>query len=166
MSDYYFVQTQLNNNVMDVDELNTAPNTQVISYPQKSSGTDNQLWLRVPTGALDPSSGQSLYYLQSKLNGDVLTVLGGNTAPITPVVNAPRLSPPSNSQIWQIVDSDVDGYFNIVSQLNGYVVDVKDNNTAATTPLINFPLKSPGAPNQRWTFVDSNVPGPKNSAFA
>ncbi len=166
MSDYYFVQTQLNNNVMDVKGNNTGANTPVISYPQKSSGTDNQLWLRVPTGALDPASGQSLYYLKSKLNGDVLTVQDGSTAAGAAVVNAPLRTPADNSQIWQFLDSDVDGYFNIVSQLNSYVLDVTGSNTAAGTPLINYPLNNPTSSNQRWTFIDSNVPGPKTSAFA
>jgi len=30
--------------VIDVNGANPAPGTQLIAYPQKSSGTDNQLW--------------------------------------------------------------------------------------------------------------------------
>lgn len=166
MSDYYFIVSKLNGYVLDVEGANPAAGAPLIAYPQKSSGTDNQLWLRVPTGPGSGSSGQSQYYLKSKLNGYVATISGANPAPATPIINSPKLSPAANNQIWQFIDSDIDGYFFIVSQFNNNVLDIYGNNTAAGTQVISYPQKPGNSPNQLWTFVDSNQPGPKKSAFA
>lgn len=166
MSEYYFIASKLNGNVLDINGANPASGTQIISYPQKSSGTDNQLWTLVPTGPKDSAGGQSQYYIQSRLNNYVLDIQGGSTQSGTPIISFPINSPASNNQIWQIIESDTEGYFYIVSLLNGYVLDISGANTAPGTPIISFPQKSPAGDNQLWQLIDSNVSTAKKSAFA
>jgi hypothetical protein len=166
MSEYYFITSKLNGNVLDVNGANTAPKTPIISYPKKTSGTDNQLWALVPTGPKDSAGGQSQYYIQSKLNNYVLDIEGGSTQPKTPIINYPINSPASNNQIWQIIESDTEGYFYIVSLLNGYVLDITGSNTTPGTPIISYPQNSPASDNQLWQLVDSNQSTSKKSAFA
>lgn len=167
MTDYFFIASKLNGNVLDINGNNTAPNTPIINYPPKSTGNDNQLWTLVPTGPKDSAGGQSQYYIQSKLNNYVLDISGSNTAPNTPIISYPINSPASNNQIWQIIESDTEGYFYIVSLLNGYVLDVTGSNTAPTTPIISYPKNSPASNNQLWRLVSSTTQlGSKKSAFA
>jgi len=170
MSDFYFITSKLNGFVLDIKGANTAPVTPIISYPRKTTGTDNQLWQRVPTGPKDPAGGQSQYYIKSKLNDFVLDIKGSNTSPKTPIISYPTNSPASNNQIWQIIESEVEGYFYITSLLNDYVVDIEGANRAAVTPIISYPKNSPTSDNQLWTFIEQSQPAPvnppKKSAFA
>ncbi len=46
-SGYYFIKSKLNGNVIDVRGNSTAPATPLDAYPQKASGTANQLWQAV-----------------------------------------------------------------------------------------------------------------------
>jgi hypothetical protein len=41
---YYFIKSKLNGDVIDIAGASTAPGTGLDSYPQKTTGTDNQLW--------------------------------------------------------------------------------------------------------------------------
>lgn len=166
MSEYYFIASQLNGNVLDIDGANTAAGTPIISYPQKTTDTSNQLWTLVPTGPKDSAGGQSQYYIQSQLNNYVLDINGSNTAPNTPIISYPINSPASNNQIWQIIESDTEGFFYIVSLLNGYVLDISGSNTAPGTAIISFPQNSPASDNQLWRLIDSNQSTSKKSAFA
>lgn len=43
-SGYFYVKSKLNGNVIDILGASTKPLAQLDSYPQKSTGTDNQLW--------------------------------------------------------------------------------------------------------------------------
>jgi hypothetical protein len=166
MSEYYFITSKLNGNVLDVNGANTAAGTPIISYPQKTSGTDNQLWTLVPTGPKDSAGGQSQYYIQSKLNNYVLDISGGSPQPNTPIINYPINSPASTNQIWQIIESDTEGYFYIVSLSNGYVLDISGGSTEPGTAIISYPQNSPASDNQLWQLVDSNQSTLKKSAFA
>ncbi len=166
MSDYYFITSKLNGNVLDIQGGNTDPKTPIISYPQNSPTSDNQLWQLVPTGPIDPAGGQSQYYIQSKLNGFVLDIEGGNTNPATPIISYPINSPASNNQIWQIIESDIEGYFYITSLLNSYVLDIEGGNPAPETPIISYPQNSPTSDNQLWSLVNANQASQKKSAFA
>ena len=166
MAEYYFITSKLNGYVLDIKGANPDPRAQIISYPRKSSCTDNQLWERVPTGPKDSAGGQSQYYIKSKLNGFVLDIYGGNTQPRTPIISYPVNSPASNNQIWQIVESSIEGYFYIVSLLNEFVLDIEGANPAPVTPIISYPQNNPVSDNQLWTFVSESQPASKKSAFA
>jgi hypothetical protein len=179
MPDYYFITSKLNGYVLDIKGASTAAKTPIISYPKKSSGTDNQLWERVPTGPKDSAGGQSQYYIKSKLNGNVLDIEGGNPNPKVAIISYPINSPASNNQIWQIVESSIEGYFYIASLLNDYVLDITGASTEPVTQIISYPKKSPPGDNQLWTFVEESLvssssakksafgsSSPKKSAFA
>lgn len=158
MADYFFITSKLNGNVLDIEGANTAPRTPIISYPRKSSGTDNQLWERVPTGPKDPAGGQSQYFIKSKLNGNVLDIEGANTAPRTPIISYPEKTSGTNNQVWQLVESnEYEGYFFITSLLNGNVLDIYGANPAPRTPIISYPRKTSGTDNQLWKFVPEHT---------
>ena len=166
MSNYYFITSKLNGYVLDIEGNNTAPATPIINYPRKSTGTDNQLWLREPTGPKDPSGGQSQYFIKSKLNNYVLDITGNSPTPRTQIISYPQKTSNTNNQVWQIIESSVEGYFYIVSLLNGYVLDVKGGSSAARTPIISFPQNSPTSDNQLWKFVDSGSSSGKKSGMS
>lgn len=153
MPDYYFITSQLNSNVMTVDGANQAPRTAVVSQPLAASQPDNQQWELLPTGPFGPNGGQDQYYIRSKLNGYVLDITGSNPAPITPLINFPINSPPSNNQIWQFNQGPTEGTFYIVSLLNGFVADITASNTAPGTQIISFSINNPPSNNQLWTLV-------------
>jgi len=147
VTDYVFIRSKLGN-VIDVAGASTAPGTLLDAYPQKSVGTDNQLWKFVA----DPA-GSGYYFIESKL-GNVIDVAGASTAPGTPLDAYPQKSTGTDNQLWQIVpDSAGSGYFFIESKLNSNVIDVAGASTAPGTPLDASPQKSTGTDNQLWQFV-------------
>jgi hypothetical protein len=166
MSDYYFITSKLNGYVLDITGANTAPVTPIISYPRKTSGTDNQLWERVPTGPKDSSGGQSLYFIKSKLNGFVLDIKGASTAASTPIISYPQKTSGTDNQVWELVFGAEPGYFFITSQLNGNVLDIKGASTAPKAAIISYPRKSSGTDNQLWSFVSADNNAKKKTAFA
>lgn len=167
MAEYFFITSKLNGYVLDIEGANTAPKAHIISYPRKSSGTDNQLWERVPTGPKDSDGGQNEYFIKSKLNGFVLDIEGNNPAPKTQIISYPQKSSGTDNQVWEIVFGAEPDYFFIVSKLNGYVLDIEGNNTAPKTSIISYPRKDSGTDNQLWTFVPADSPNPhKKTAFA
>src|SRR5215469_4674913 len=68
-SGYYFIKSKLNGNVIDIQDSSSAPGALLDSFPQKTTKTDNQLWEFV----VDPGGTQS-YFIQSKLNGNVIEI--------------------------------------------------------------------------------------------
>ncbi|GCE28829.1 hypothetical protein KDA_43130 [Dictyobacter alpinus] len=86
-----------------------------------------------------------LYVIQSRLNGYVLDIRGGNTSPGARIIAYPLNTPLTPNQVWYI---SADGY--IVSALNGYVLDISGASTAPATPIISYPRNSPASSNQRW----------------
>jgi hypothetical protein len=60
---YYFIKSMLNGNVIDIQGASTKAGALIDAFPQKSSGTDNQLWMPVggsfPVSAL-PIGGKSI----------------------------------------------------------------------------------------------------------
>jgi len=147
VTDYVFIRSKLGN-VIDVAGASTAPGTLLDAYPQKSVGTDNQLWKFVA----DPA-GSGYYFIESKL-GNVVDVAGASTAPGTPLDAYPQKSTGTDNQLWQIVpDSAGSGYFFIESKLNSNVIDAARASTAPGTPLDASPQKSTGTDNQLWQFV-------------
>lgn len=166
MATYYFITSKLNGYVLDIEGANTAPSTPIISYPRKSSGTDNQLWELVPTGDKGPDGGYSHYFIKSKLNGNVLDIQGASTQPSTPIISYPQKTSGTDNQTWQLNDADGKGYFFITSDLNGNVIDIEGNNTAPSTPVISYPRKTSGTQNQEWILIEENQPAPKKKSFA
>jgi hypothetical protein len=99
----------------------------------------------------------------SKLNGNVIDILGGSSAAATPLDAYPRNTPfGSPDQLWNLVPDPLGtGYFFIQSVMNGFVIDVLGNSPAPGTPLDAYPVKTSGTQNQLWNFV----PDPAGTPF-
>ena len=96
----YFLKSRLNGYVMDIYGANTAPRTPIISYPQKSSGTNNQVW-EIIEGEVE-----GYFFITSLLNGYVLDITGASTAPKTPIISYPRKPSGTDNQLWTFVNED------------------------------------------------------------
>jgi hypothetical protein len=103
------------------------------------------------------------YAIQSKLNNNVIDILGGATAPGTGLDSFPANSPVSDNQLWEfVVDPAGSGYYFIKSKLSGNVIDIEQGNTtvglkdgalldAYTQKTTSYPHE---ADNQLWQFVE------------
>ena len=96
VTDYVFIRSKLGN-VIDVAGASTAPGTLLDAYPQKSVGTDNQLWKFVA----DPAG---YCFIMSKLNGNVIDVAGASTAPGTKLDAYPWKYAGYDNQLWNVVN--------------------------------------------------------------
>jgi hypothetical protein len=165
MSNYYFIKSKLNGNVIDIKGASTAAGALLDAYPEKS-GADNQLWEFVP----DPA-GSGYYFIKSKLNGNVIDIQGGNTvaglADGTPLDAFTQKTSGTENQLWQFVkDPAGSGYFFIMSQLEGDVIDIKGASTSAGAALDSFPMKSSGTDNQLWQVVGGSFPATVSTVAA
>ncbi len=84
--------------MIDIENASTAAGALLDAYPQKTTGTDNQLWKFVS----DPA-GSGYCFIQSKLNGSVIDIEGASINPGTPLdVSPPKLTGYDN-QLWALV---------------------------------------------------------------
>jgi tyrosinase len=139
---FFFIKSRMNGFVLDIFGGNPAQGTQIISWPQKNSGTDNQLWQFVP------SATPNFFFIKSKLNGMVLDIFGANPGQGTNMIDWPQKSTGTDNQLWTITR---DGF--IQSKLNGMVIDIFGANPAQGTKIIDWPKKTSGTTNQQWWFV-------------
>jgi Ricin-type beta-trefoil lectin domain-like len=162
MSTYYFIKSKLNGNVIDIEGASTAAGALLDAYPQKTSGTDNQLWEFVS----DPQ-GSGYYFIKSKLNGNVVDIQGGNSTTGlkdgTPLDAFPQKAGGSagqtDNQLWQFMkDPAGSGYCFIMSKANGNVIDILGASTKAGAGLDSFPLKPSATDNQLWEVVGGSFP--------
>jgi|SRR5947209_3554634 len=144
---YGFISSALDDQVIDIFGANTAPATDVIAFPKKMSGTENQRWQLVA------SSDPNYFFVQSLLDGQVLDIFGGLTAPATPIIAFPRKSSGVENQLWRPVLHGSGPFFFLESKLNGNVIDIFGALTAPATKLISFPKKTSGIENQLWKFT-------------
>lgn len=151
---HYFIKSKLNGDVIDILGASTAPGAGLDSYPQKTTGTDNQLWEFVS----DPA-GSGYYFIKSQLNGNVIDIEGASTKPDTLLDAYPQKTTGTDNQLWEFVsDPAGSGYCFIKSQLNGNVVDIQGASTNPGTPLDAYPWKLNGYDNQLWTVVGGSFP--------
>ena len=96
-SGYYFIKSKLDGNVMDIQGASMKPGTLLDAYPQKSSGTGNQLWQfwKDPGGSGD-------FFIMSRLNGYVVDIKGGSTSPGTDLDAYPAKMSGTNNQLWSV----------------------------------------------------------------
>lgn len=147
---YFYVQSNLNGFVLDIEGSNKAPGSPVIAYPKNAPASDNQLWAFTPEG-----------YIESKLNGFVLDVKASSKEAGAPVIAYPKNAPATPNQLWTLGSG---GY--IVTQLDGFVLDVKGSNKAPGTPIIVYPKNAPATPNQLWTLTWATAPAATPAAAA
>jgi Ricin-type beta-trefoil lectin domain-like len=154
-SGYFFIQSKLNGYVIDIVQASTQPGARLDAWPKKTSGNDNQLWKLVPQTAIFPGSfplvGVS-YYIQSKLNGYVIDILGGLAEPGVGLDAWPKKD--TDNQLWTFFpDPAGSGYSFISNPSNFYVIDIMGASTQAGALLDAYPSKSTGTDNQLWKFV-------------
>jgi hypothetical protein len=102
--------------------------------------------------------------IKSKLNGNVIDIVGGSTAPGTGLDSWPTNGPNgSANQLWQFVpDAAGSGYYLITSKLNGNAIDILGGSAANGTGLDSWPPNGPnGGANQLWALV----PGAAGSGY-
>jgi hypothetical protein len=151
---YYFIKSKLNGNVIDIKGGSTVSGALLDAYPQKSTGTNNQLWEFVP----DPA-GSGFFFIKSQLDGTVVDVKGAAMTPGTLLDAYPQKTTDTSNQLWRFMqDPGGSGDFFIVSKLNGYVIDIQGASTTAGAPLDAYPMKSAGTQNQLWSVVSGTFP--------
>jgi hypothetical protein len=151
---YYFIKSKLNGDVIDIAGASTAPGTGLDSYPQKTTGTDNQLWEFVS----DPA-GSGYYFIKSKLDGSVIDIEGASTKAGALLDAYPQKTTGTDNQLWEFVsDPAGSGYCFIKSKLYGNVIDIQGASTNPGTPLDAYPWKLTGYDNQLWTVVGGSFP--------
>jgi hypothetical protein len=155
LTGYYFIKSKLSGDVIDVEGASTKSGAGLDAWPQKSSGTTNQLWEFVPD-----SSAPGYFLIKSKLNGNVIEVPGDLALPgvalnVTSQVNS------TAGQLWQFYEDPAgSGYYYIMSKLNGFVIDIEGASTKPGALLDLYPPKSSGTDNQLWQVVGANAPSP------
>jgi hypothetical protein len=88
--------------------------------------------------------------IQSKLNGFVLDIAGGSTAPGAAIIAFPKNGANGTpNQKWTLGAGGL-----LVSQLDNFVVDIAGGSTAPGAPIIAFPKNGAGGTaNQLWTLT-------------
>jgi len=147
---YFFLKSKLNGEVVDVRDASPAAGTPLVGYPQKTSDTDNQLWMLAPSGT------PSYFFIASKQTGEVIDIQFERRAPGTPLIAFPQKKTGTDNQLWSLVPSDGTGrYVFITSKLTNEVIDIRSAQTAPRTPLVAFPRKTSDTDNQLWSVVRS-----------
>jgi len=141
MGTYYFIKSKLDGNVIDIQGASTSSGALLDAYPQKTTGSDNQLWEFVA----DPQ-GSGYYFIKSKLNGNVIDLQGASTKPGTLLDAYPQKTSGTDNQLWQfLADPGGSGDFFIMSKLNGFVIDIQGASTKAGAGLDAYHMKPPVA---------------------
>lgn len=154
MPEYKFIKSKLSGYVIDVVGASSNAGAGLDAYPQKSSGTDSQLWEFVPDRA-----GSPYYFIKSKLNGNVIDIQDASTKAGSLLDAWPQKSSGTDNQLWEFVaDPAGSGYCFIKSKLNGNVIDIQGASTEPGAQLDAYPWKLTGYDNQLWTVVDGSFP--------
>ena len=151
---HYFIKSKLNGDVIDIIGASTTAGAGLDSYPQKTTGTDNQLWEFV----IDPA-GSGYYFIKSQLNGNVIDIEGASTKADTLLDAYPQKTTGTDNQLWEFVaDPAGSGYCFIKSKLNGNVIDIQGASTNPGALLDAYPWKLNGYDNQLWSVVGGSFP--------
>jgi hypothetical protein len=162
MSTYYFIKSKLDGNVIDIQGASTTSGALLDAYPQKTTGTSNQLWEFVA----DPA-GSGYFFIKSQLDGTVIDIKGASMTAGTDLDAYPQKTSGTDNQLWEFLkDPAGSGYFFIVSKLNGYVIDIVGASTKAGALLDAYPLKTSGTDNQLWSVVGGSFPATVSAATA
>jgi Ricin-type beta-trefoil lectin domain-like len=100
-SGYFFIKSKLSGNVIDVREASTKSGALLDAYPQKASGTENQLWTCVP----DPAA-KGYYFIRNKLSGNVIDIQGASTKPGALLDAYPQKTSKNDNQRWMPVGGE------------------------------------------------------------
>ena len=95
---FFFIKSKLGN-VIDIGGASTKAGAGLDAWPQKSSGTDNQLWEFVA----DPA-GSGYCFIKSKLNASVIDIQGASTNAGALLDASPWKLTGYDNQLWTVVD--------------------------------------------------------------
>lgn len=98
-SGYWFIKSKLSGNVIDIQQASTKTGALLDAFPQKSSGTANQLWEFVA----DPA-GSGCFFIVSQLNGNVIDIQGASTKAGVGLDAYPWKLTRYDNQLWTVVD--------------------------------------------------------------
>jgi hypothetical protein len=99
-SGYVVLQSSLNGNVIDIQGASTQAGALLDAWPLKPTGNDNQLWEFIP----DPA-GSGYYFIQSKLNGNVIDIQGASIQAGAALDAWPQKPSGNDNQLWILVVS-------------------------------------------------------------
>jgi len=100
----FFIKSKLSGNVIDVREASTTDGAGLDAWPQKSSGTENQLWQFVA----DPA-GSGYHFIRSLQTGHVVDIREASTAPGASLDAWPQKTSGTDNQLWKVVDGEFPG---------------------------------------------------------
>ncbi len=106
----FFIKSKLSGNVIDIQGASKDSGTPLDAYPQKTTGTDNQLWEFVP----DPA-GSGYSFIRSKLSGNVIDIKGASKDSGAELTAYTQKTTGYDNQLWKVVDGAFPGpkYTNI-----------------------------------------------------
>ncbi|KAG0168521.1 hypothetical protein DFQ28_003136 [Apophysomyces sp. BC1034] len=142
---YYFIKSQFNGRVLDVDDGSLEDEANIIVYTQKESDFLNQLW-RIEDG----------YFINAQ-SAKVLDISGGEMEPESQIIQYARKDfYEASNQRWQIDD---EGYI-FCSARPDLVLDIQGREDEDCVPVILYEKKEGEvASNQRWYLEEcENVP--------
>jgi hypothetical protein len=147
-SEYFFLKSKRDGDVIDVKDEKTAARTPLIAYPQKSQGTDNQLW------GFIVSDAPPYFFITVKQTGQVIDIKEADQTAGAPLIAFPQKGSGAYNQLWILVPSDETAtYFFITSQLNRGVITIEGPRQATGTPLVARPRKPTDNDDQLWSVV-------------
>jgi Ricin-type beta-trefoil lectin domain-like len=151
---YFFIKSKLDGNVIDIQRASTKGGALLDSFPQKTTGTDNQLWEFVP----DPA-GSGYCFIKSKLDGNVIDIQRASTSVGAGLDAFPQKTSGTDNQLWQFLEDPAgSGYCFIKSKLDGNVIDIHRASTSSGAGLDAFQQKISGTDNQLWAVVGGSFP--------
>ena len=143
-SHFYFIQSKLNGYVLDIKGGHAGSNGEIIAFPKKDAGVDNQLWYFT-------DAGDGSYVIHSKLNNLALDVTESGGAGTKIITYGPTGNP---NQKWTLQPQG--SYTFIHSALGGnLVMDIQYGDTKPGANLIVWGRKQSGTDNQEWQFVEA-----------
>ena len=139
---YYYIRSQLNGLVLDIEHVDYNPGAQIHTWTKKDdSSADSQLWYFVGTS--------DQFTICSKLNGLAMDVKGSGGSG-TPVITYPTHG--RTNQLWSLQDNGADAF--IASCLgNDLVIDIKGANKEKGAAAQVYPKKNYDNDNQQFQFI-------------
>jgi hypothetical protein len=146
---FFFLKSKRDGDVVDVQHESTVAGTPLIAFPQKTSGTDNQLWRFV-------SHIPPYFFIAVKQTGQVITIKDANETAGAAVTASPQTTPAADNQLWMLMPSDETATsFFITSKLTRAVITIDEPQQAGDTPLVVRPRKTEDNDDQLWSVVKS-----------
>jgi hypothetical protein len=125
---FFFIKSQLNGKVLDIERGSKSPGTRVIMYQQKGGHPDNQLWFEDRFGNI-----------RSKLDDDLVLDASDGTLKVS------RYEEGASRKFWAIQGDRIVNVYN-----HGEVLDIKSNNQDNGAELCAWNFH--GNANQRFHF--------------